>query len=776
MKNPKTKEELEKIDFFELLEKIQPCINIDEDEIDLYLSKVFDDLALRAPVKGHITKLILNSYLDIPLFISDKIFNFFSRGGKLLQKENFTAGMKALYFEKNLNNLMKTIFSIFNTANDGIIHFEDFLKYLPFLFICTGDEESKEYMEVTDDTVYDFFNGEEGISLNEFEKSVLNRSSNLFILILILLYRKQPFNCDAIQLYNSELVIINGYIGDRQNKIAENKRRFSKSPIKISSTPNSCNKLSPYNANLQTTNMTTLNSQLSTSKSISLSNKILVQVKMPSTQLLSNNQLQSFIYPPTKFVKNYISTKYNLFHEEEKSDHVEKSEESNFISPYGLNRSMTITQVNSSTNLKKDPQLIKLEKFQKLKKDLKHTSGKDKINFEITPEYSSRSINEKIIYKFQGEGSSETILIYKVLIKHKHIYSYMYSISKNKYFLENIHPLYGVIPAKCDEIEINKKIYHSLALLPKYGSSLTNIEHIFLLKSREDLEELYDILIHEMEFKDFSDVYKLDQVIGSGKFSKVYISYDETIGILSENHSKQKFAIKAIEKLDLEEEVITLIRNEIYVCKFLKTNYHQSIIKVIDIYEDRLNIYIVMEYCEGGNLKNYVNIYDPSENVLKSICKQISTGLLFLNRFGIIHRDIKLENILIKNDSKSIVSVISDFGFSVIQTKKDNITEPYGSLLYSAPELIRQTGYDCKIDIWSFGVVINFLLTKSFPFDGTNLNKSELSKKILKDELKFPVGYINVKARDLINQCLKKNPVDRISVEDLWLSEWLSSR
>lgn len=782
MKNPKSTDKVENIDFFDIIEKIQPCINLDEDEIDPYLSKIYDDLALRANGNAQITKLVFNSYLDLPQFIGDKIFNFFSKGHKLLNKEKFIAGMKALYLEKNLDKIIFTIFSIFDTTKEGLIYSEDFLKFLPFLFICTGNEESKEYMEVTDDTVYDFFNGEESINFCEFEKSVMSRSSNMLILILILLYRKQPFNCDAIQLYNSELVLVNAYTnykGSKQNVVAEVNRRQSKSPIKITNVPVSYTIINSNasNSNFQSSNITCVNSQISTCNSINLSNKNLVQVKIPSSQILITNQSQKFICPPTKFVKNYLSTKYDGFALDDSNFRMETSESSK--SQFGLSRSMTITQVNSSTNLKKDPQLVKSEKFLKLKKDLKSygkISGKDKINLEITPEYSSRSINEKVIYKFQEDPSSEKISIYKILIKYKHVYSYIYNIHKNKYFLDNISPLYGVIPAKSDEIQINNKIYYSLALLPKYGRSTSIIEHMFLLKSKEDLEELYDILIHEMEFKDFSDVYKFDQVIGSGKFSKVYFSYDETVGILSDNNSKQKFAIKAIDKLNLQEEAITLIRNEIYICKFLKTNTHQSIIKIVDIYEDRLNIYIIMEYCEGGNLKNYISIYDPSENVLKSICKQISTALLFLNRFGIIHRDIKLENILIKNDSNSIVSFISDFGFSTVQTKKDTITQPYGSLLYSSPEIIEQNTYDCKVDIWSFGVVIYYLLTKTFPFDGESLNKSEFSKKILKDELNFPIGYINLKAKDLIFQCLKKNPIERISVEDLWLSEWLSSR
>lgn len=135
-------------------------------------------------------------------------------------------------------------------------------------------------------------------------------------------------------------------------------------------------------------------------------------------------------------------------------------------------------------------------------------------------------------------------------------------------------------------------------------------------------------------------------------------------------------------------------------------------------------------------------------------------GLGYCHSKGILHRDIKLDNILL--DSEGEVK-ICDFGVSKIVKKGEKMTEQCGTPAYIAPEILRDRGYEgFAVDIWSAGVVLYAMLYGTVPFKANNM--SELQKLILKAKYTLKEEGISEEARELIRRCLDKDPVKRITI------------
>jgi serine/threonine protein kinase len=158
-----------------------------------------------------------------------------------------------------------------------------------------------------------------------------------------------------------------------------------------------------------------------------------------------------------------------------------------------------------------------------------------------------------------------------------------------------------------------------------------------------------------------------------------------------------------------------------------------------------MNIYIVLEYLEGSNLLKYVakkeNLKEP---LCKRVMKQILEGLNYLHEIGIVHRDIKLDNIMmtVKNDqdflSDQAVPKIIDFGLATVVMPDESRTEGFGTIAYCSPEIIMRKPYSIKTDIWSMGVVFYVLISGYFPFIASD--KRQVIRNILqmKITLKSP--------------------------------------
>lgn len=178
-----------------------------------------------------------------------------------------------------------------------------------------------------------------------------------------------------------------------------------------------------------------------------------------------------------------------------------------------------------------------------------------------------------------------------------------------------------------------------------------------------------------------------------------------------------------------------------------------------------------MEYANLGNLRSIMKTYGPlCEQTLVVYLKQILSGLAYLHRNKIIHRDIKPSNLLINND---VEVKVSDFGCSfqmnVSETRDDFVSTFKGSIPYMAPELLRETQLSRKSDIWSIGCSVLELVTEKEPWHEKNFDNYFAAILEIGTQPVTPTvpDELSEDVKDFIQRCLKRDPNERPSAEEL---------
>ena len=289
-----------------------------------------------------------------------------------------------------------------------------------------------------------------------------------------------------------------------------------------------------------------------------------------------------------------------------------------------------------------------------------------------------------------------------------------------------------------------------------------------LFKAEMSLTVKQDILVNE-EKGNPSKKYKPKKMLGSGSFGSVYEAKNTIFG--------STVAMKVIKK-DKENELDEQeIRNEIDILKKLS---HPNIVKIYEFYVSENHYYIITEFCKEGELFSYIkNRY--SERQLAVLFYQVFSGLWYLHENKILHRDIKLENIMISGKEKDNSTgeelfwvKIIDFGTAKIFEKNKKEKDVVGSSYYIAPEVLKQS-YNEKCDTWSVGVILYMTLVGRAPFDGKD--DEEIIKKINsvdynKNEPRLVKHSPEV--RDLVSKLLEKNTEKRYSAKEALEHPWFS--
>ncbi|KIY50543.1 kinase-like protein, partial [Fistulina hepatica ATCC 64428] len=211
------------------------------------------------------------------------------------------------------------------------------------------------------------------------------------------------------------------------------------------------------------------------------------------------------------------------------------------------------------------------------------------------------------------------------------------------------------------------------------------------------------------------------KLIGKGSYGRVYLALNATTGEI--------MAVKQVEipktasdRVDSRQmEVLESLKSE---SEMLKTvGEHPNIVQYLGIEESADYMSIFLEYVPGGTLRTLLTNRGRFDDLyVRYFTKQILTGLAFLHSKGVVHRDLKSDNILIEPDG---VCKISDFGIS--KTPQDPnaklFTEMKGTIFWMAPEVLgsRRRGYNCKVDIWSIGCIALEMWSGVRPWDGEEL-------------------------------------------------------
>ena len=263
----------------------------------------------------------------------------------------------------------------------------------------------------------------------------------------------------------------------------------------------------------------------------------------------------------------------------------------------------------------------------------------------------------------------------------------------------------------------------------------------------------------------FSSIYNLSSFpIGYGCYGEVRIC--EHI------RSKERRAVKIIDKVWVSEEMLEnrTVLNEVDI---LKTLDHPNVLKVYEYFEDERNYYIVMEYCKDGDLYDELkSVGKFDEETAAKIMGQVFSGISYIHRKNVVHRDIKLDNILISEKSKEICIKIIDFHIATFSMGK-RLSKVTGTTNYIAPEVIKES-YTEKCDMWSCGVIMYLLLSGKFPFKADDRN--ELLNNISYGKYNLERGVwktISDCAKDLISKLLEKNPSRRFSPKQALEHPWV---
>ena len=263
-----------------------------------------------------------------------------------------------------------------------------------------------------------------------------------------------------------------------------------------------------------------------------------------------------------------------------------------------------------------------------------------------------------------------------------------------------------------------------------------------------------------------SDKYIRGKKLGNGTFGIVY----EAKNILFNNI----VAMKIIRKDDNMDNL--LIKNEIDILKKLS---HPNIVRIYEFYESRNNFYLIDEYCDFGELYNYINKSTLNEKQLAVIFYQVFSGLCYLHENNILHRDMKPENILISKKEIDIETEeeyfwikIIDFGTAKIFENNKHEKSIVGSAYYIAPEVLNKD-YNEKCDTWSVGVILYMFLTGRAPFDGKSNEEiiNSIKTKSL-DENNEKLLTRSPEVRDLIKGLLQKDTSTRLSAKEALNHEW----
>ena len=276
--------------------------------------------------------------------------------------------------------------------------------------------------------------------------------------------------------------------------------------------------------------------------------------------------------------------------------------------------------------------------------------------------------------------------------------------------------------------------------------------------------------------------YKYGRLIGQGAFGKVNLGLNVLSG--------RVVAIKSFNKAKNNEDNKNKI---IYETNLMKRLNHPSIVKILEMFDTDKYLLIIMEYINGGNLYSFVKKRRKlTEKTAKFLFYQIIQGIKYMHSRGVVHRDIKLENILI--DLNNNVK-ICDFGIGKFQSNPSTTSswilhEQCGTPMYIAPEILLSTkehGYEAfPVDLWSSGIALYIMLSGTLPFtldnNVQNNNNFEEANRKQNNELQYaiihqdpnPISGISNEAKDLLRGLLDKNPKTRYTPDQVLHHPWLN--
>jgi len=252
--------------------------------------------------------------------------------------------------------------------------------------------------------------------------------------------------------------------------------------------------------------------------------------------------------------------------------------------------------------------------------------------------------------------------------------------------------------------------------------------------------------------------------LGEGSFAKVKLA--------THVPSRKRVAVKIIDKTKMPENMKAYAATEPGVLCRLK---HANVVKLMLTHETETEIFIYLQFMAGMDMHSYIQEkHYLMEEEARMLFVQMLDAVAYIHKENIVHRDIKLENILISNKKVNGVrkTLLIDFGFAAVVPHSDyKFTDYPGSVCYAAPELLAGKPYDgTKVDVYALGVTLYTMIHGKYPFYSTD--QKELYAKIWYDPV-VCASDVGDECADLLRSMLEKNPNDRPSMHQIKSHPWM---
>ena len=720
-------------------------------------------------------------YLDIQEFMCERIFNYIdkSKTGKL-SKNEFVNGIYTIFFG-SISELYKMAFFMCDFNQTNKIHKFNMKLLLSYIPVKTY-EEQQEYVKHINSIIKNYFTNmdkkypEKNIkvdkeidyelyksSIEEYINDKDNQNNNdfnnngpflLFINLISYIYLNHPFITENMEYCN---FIKNKFlikVGQNKNKLSNaEKNNNIKTGVKVkiqNLKEINSQRNKPNNSKESITNANTKQRSNSFHNSKFIKNKNKDKNELKLTNQFSNEEL--------KIIKNKKdNNKNNLL-----------INNKNLSEDY--NKNLGENAKNKAKGTKKVGALELSPPKQQEKQPGFNYDSEENTEDVLVIEETENANNKKedefsdILFKYCEEDNSKYIKKYYASLRGKEI---LFFTSKLKNELCSIWNISKTIIIIKDKTSIGKYTYFPIKFINYNGS--------FYMLYFEDQEKQKIFAKKCEEFTNFlkiDDFFEIKEKIGAGHFGQVKKCIEKNSG--------KEYAVKIIDKNKIKDRDLNFLIQERNYMSLIK---HPNIVSLIKDFEDEKNIYFVMDYFKGGDLSKYLsNIVQTKEKNLEKISakiiKIIAQGVQYLNQFGIVHRDLKPENIVFekKEDIKSIK--IIDLGVAITLPYGKQSSDPIGTLHYIAPEMFTHNPYSYKVDVWSIGILLYYLVTGGvLPFDDEKMDEGVLGKKVVFTHQEYPEKYFGDKSKSLISlidKTLEKNPEKRITIQNFLSEEWIN--
>uniref|UniRef100_A0A8C1DB52 CaM kinase-like vesicle-associated protein n=2 Tax=Cyprinus carpio TaxID=7962 RepID=A0A8C1DB52_CYPCA len=269
---------------------------------------------------------------------------------------------------------------------------------------------------------------------------------------------------------------------------------------------------------------------------------------------------------------------------------------------------------------------------------------------------------------------------------------------------------------------------------------------------------------------EITDKYDLGQIVKSEEFCEIFRAKDK--------NTLKMYTCKKFLKKD-GRKVRKAAKNEILILKMVK---HPNILQLVDVYETRKEYYLFLELATGREVFDWIldqGYY--SERDTSNVIRQVMEAVAYLHSLKIVHRNLKLENLVYYNRLKHSKIVISDFHLAKLENGL--IKEPCGTPEYLAPEVVGRQRYGRAVDCWALGVIMYILLSGNPPFydetddDDYENHDKNLFRKILAGDYEFDSPYwdeISDSAKNLVSRLMEVDQDQRLTAQEAINHEWIS--